>query len=441
MIGRTNAGGKTVRLIGVSITTPPDQVEYSVDDTLDLTGLVVTASYSDGSTADITSECTFNPSEGTTLNTGHTQVTISYRTYTLYQAISVVDVHIYGVYWDGTSGPAMTRTDDAANFTDPVPYVSGASSYGSPFDSLAPWSGMEIITDSEAGKLVKIPKFWYKWTRSNDTMKLQIADKATEGFLVSPAHADRGDGSGERDYVYVGRYHCSTSDYKSTSGVKPKASITRSAARTAIANLGTKVWQWDYAMLWTIRMLYLVEYANWNSQAKIGYGCGNNSATENTGSTDSMPYHTGTMKSSRSTYGVGCQYRYIEDLWGNVLDWCDGIYFSGSTVYGIKNPANFSDSSGGTNIGTRATSDGCIKKWTNPSASGFEYALYPSEIVSDSNYATYICDHCDYDSSGVVLYVGGLYYQYQYYGLFYMDGSSAASYSNGGIGSRLQKLP
>ena len=279
---------------------------------------------------------------------------------------------IFGVYWDGSQSSSMLRTDDAALFAEPVPYVSGASSYSSPFDDVLPWSGMEIVDDSEAGKLVKIPKFWYKWTRDDlvtGDMKLQIADYAASGFYVSPAHADRGDGSGERDYVYVGRYHCSTSDYKSTSGVKPKAGITRAIARSAIANLGTKVWQWDYAMLWTIRMLYLVEYADWNSQAKIGYGCGNNSSTANTGSTDSMPYHTGTMESSRSAYGVGSQYRYIEGLWGNILDWCDGIYFSSSIVYGIKNPANFSDSSGGTNIGTRATASNCIKTWTNPSVS------------------------------------------------------------------------
>ena len=438
MIGRTNAGGKTVRVIGVSITSPPDQVEYSVDDELDLTGLVVTASYSDGTTQDVTSQCTFSPEEGTVLTTGHTAVTITWKNYTLTQAISVVDVHIYGVYWDGTSGPAMTRTDDAADFVDPVPYVAGASSYGSPFDNLQPWAGMTVVDDAEAGKLVRIPKFWYKWTRSGDSMKLQIADKATEGFLVSPAHADRGDGNGERDVVYVGRYHCA-SDYKSKTGVSPKVNITRSAARTGIAALGSTIWQWDYAMLWTIRMLYLVEFAHWNSQLKIGYGCGNNSAVQSMGASDNMPYHTGTMQSSRTTYGVGCQYRNIEDLWGNALDWCDGIYFSGSAVYCIKNPASFSDSSGGTNVGTRATSGNCIKKWTAPSASGFEYALYPSEVVSDSSYATYACDHCDFDSSDIVLCVGGCD-RYQYYGLFCLYDYTASG-SDGYVGSRLQKLP
>ena len=346
---------------------------------------------------------------------------------------------VYGVYWDGTSSPVWSRTDKAQNFTDPVPAVNNGNG-SSPFDNILPWSGMRRVEDSAAGTLVEIPKFWYKWTKSGVTMKLQIADGPAEGFSVSPAHMDRGDGTGERDYVYVGAYHCSSSNYKSATGVKPKASITRATARSSIHNLGSNIWQWDFAMWWTINMLYLVEYANWNSQAKIGYGCGNNSSTENSGLCDAMTYHTGTNASSRTTYGH-VRYRWIEDLWANVLDWVDGIYFSSSNIYCIKNPASFSDSSGGTKTGTRPTSSNCIKAWAIPSASGFGWALYPSEVVSDSNYATYSCDRCYYGSSGVVLSAGGGYYQYQSCGAFFLDGDNSASSTVSVIGSRLQKLP
>jgi hypothetical protein len=128
-------------------------------------------------------------------------------------------------------------------------------------------------------------------------------------------------------------------------------------------------------------------------------------------------------------------------LWGNVYDWNDGIYFSGADVYCIKNPSNFSDTANGTKVGTRATTGNCIKAWNTPTAQGFEYALYPSEVVNDSKYETYICDHCGYDASGVVLRVGGSYGQVQYHGLFFMGGDHAASGKYASIGSRLQKLP
>lgn len=355
------------------------------------------------------------------------------------KTITLYYIKTYGVIWDGTSTPALSRTDSAAGFTDPIPYVSGSTNYGSPFDNIQPWAGMVRVTDPVAGELVAIPKYWYKWTKSGNTLKLQISNGAAAGFYVSPAHADRGDGAGERDIVYVGRYHCNSA-YKSITGDFPKVSVTRATARTSIHNLGSNIWQYDFAMYWTIAMLYLVEFANWNSQAKIGYGCGNSSASQKVGASDSMPYHTGTMQASRTTYGVGCQYRYIEGLWDNVYDWCDGIYFSGANIYCIKNPSSFSDTANGTNIGTRPTSSGYISAWSVPSASGFEYALYPSAVAG--SVTTYICDYCAYNSSGVTLLCGGRSVQNsESDGLFYLNGGCTASSANGDLGCRLQKLP
>ena len=351
-------------------------------------------------------------------------------------SVTVSFAQIYGVQWDGTASTTWSRTDAAETFMNPTPAVNNGNG-SSPFDTIMPWAGMVVEDDATAGKLVKIPKYWFKWTRSGNGMKLQISNGPEAGFRVSPAHADRGDGKGERDYVYVGRYHCNTS-YKSQAGSQPAANMTRAAARSSIHNLGSTYWQYDYAMYWTIMMLYLVEYANWNSQATIGYGCSPSNAKFNMGATDNMVYHTGTSAASRTTYG-SVQYRHIEGLWDNVYDWCDGIRFSGSTVYCIANPASFSDTSGGTNVGTRATSSGWISGWTNPTADGFEYALYPNAFSGSET--TYVCDYCSYYASGVVLYVGGYYGQNQYRGAFFLNGVSAASYAYADIGCRLQKLP
>lgn len=351
-------------------------------------------------------------------------------------SVTVSFAQIYGVQWDGTASTTWSRTDAAETFMNPTPAVNNGNG-SSPFDTIMPWAGMVVEDDATAGKLVKIPKYWFKWTRSGNGMKLQISNGPEAGFHVSPAHADRGDGKGERDYVYVGRYHCNTS-YKSQAGSQPAANMTRAAARSSIHNLGSTYWQYDYAMYWTIMMLYLVEYANWNSQATIGYGCSPSNAKFNMGATDNMVYHTGTSAASRTTYG-SVQYRHIEGLWDNVYDWCDGIRFSGSTVYCIANPASFSDTSGGTNVGTRATSSGYISGWTNPTADGFEYALYPNAVSGSET--TYVCDYCGYSASGVVLCVGGDYGQNQDRGAFYLVGSNAASDAYAVIGCRLQKLP
>ena len=359
--------------------------------------------------------------------------------YEALQNVTPTSSDLFGVEWDGGSSPAMTRTDGAAKFSDPSPAVNNGDG-SSPFDDIYPWKGMEIVEDPTAGTLVSIPKYWYRWTKTGSKMKLQISNIPRSGFLCSPAHAKRGDNAGERDVVYVGRYHCATSTYKSASGIAPQASKTRSAFRSSIHNLGNEYWQYDFAMYWTIMMLYLVEYANWNSQAVIGYGCSDSGSVQNSGTTDGMIYHTGTSAANKTTYGH-TQYRHIEDLWGNVFDWCDGVYFAGADVMIINNPSNFSDTTGGTKVGTRATVSNEIKSFFVPSSSGLEWALYPDETVSNSNYDTYVCDHCNYSASGVVLRVGGVYYQDQSRGAFCLSGNDAASYSFQYIGARLQKLP
>ena len=344
--------------------------------------------------------------------------------------------HVYGVVWDGTSTTVWSRTDEAASFVNPTPYRAGATNYGSPFDNLYPWSGMVRVTDAVAGELVAIPKFWYKWTKSGNSLKLQIADKETDGFHVSPAHADRGDGKGERDIVYIGRYHCNTNNYKSQSGVKPKANITRSTARTSIHNLGSNIWQSDIQMRMTIWMLYLVEFADWNSQKTIGKGCGNNSATENMGYTDSMPYHTGTTLASRDSYGLGTQYRYIEGPWDNVFDWGDGCYYNSNGLNIINTPSSFSDNSGGTAVGV--PSSGWPSAFTVATVAGLEWVIYPT--ASGGSETTYSADYWSFNASNPCLCFGGDYYQYGSRGLFCVDYTSASS-SYAYIGCRLQKLP
>lgn len=387
----------------------------TVDFTVTESGTYTITATKNGETAEDTATIT---ADGQTVN-----VKLAYR-------------HIYGVVWDGTSTTVWSRTDEAASFVNPTPYRAGATSYGSPFDNLYPWSGMVRVTDAVAGELVAIPKFWYKWTKSGNSLKLQIADKETDGFHVSPAHADRGDGKGERDIVYIGRYHCNTNNYKSQSGVKPKANITRSTARTSIHNLGSNIWQSDIQMRMTIWMLYLVEFADWNSQKTIGKGCGNNSATENMGYTDSMPYHTGTTLASRDSYGLGTQYRYIEGPWDGVFDWGDGCYYNSNGLNIINTPSSFSDNSGGTAVGV--PSSGWPSAFTVATVAGLEWVIYPT--ASGGSETTYSADNWIFDASDPCLCFGGFYGQNGFRGLFcvyYTNASSSYAY----IGCRLQKLP
>lgn len=345
---------------------------------------------------------------------------------------------VWGVVWSKSADPTWARTDDAEFFSDPVPYTAGSLIYGSPFDELYPWCEMKIVHHSVVGDTVSIPKFWYKWTETSSTLKLQISNHAEDGFSVSPSHIARYSGDTEKDMIYIGRYHCNN-HFTSVTGEEPVTGLTRQAARTNIHSKGEKIFSYDYAAYWTIRMLYLVEYANWNSQLCIGYGCGDNISRTSVGYTDSMPYHTGTTQALRTDFGYGTQYRYIEGLWDNCFDWCDGIYFANEKVYIIDDPRSFSDSTGGVYICDRPTEDGFPSSYTIPSVEGYSWALFP-KTLSPTSPTTYTTDMYYYTSNGAVLYTGGRYEQTNLRGLFYMNVQQPASAGIQTAGCRLQVL-
>lgn len=295
-------------------------------------------------------------------------------------------VMIYGVEWDWTdSGPTKgTRTDAAAFFTDPVPAVNNGTG-SSPFDDIMPWAGM--VRENRAGGVeVKEPKYWFKWTKTGKKLKLQIAAGPVDGFHVDPVNMDRGDGLGELDFSYIGRYHCATSTYKSETNKAQQVSITRSTARTRIHNLGANFWQIDFAQFWYIGMLYLVEFADWDGQKRIGRGCSASGSKENNGKTDAMQYHTGTTAANRDTYGF-TQYRNIEGWWDNAFDWLDGCYCNNNGLNVIKNPNQFSDSANGVLIAPGLNYFASYPHGFDiPTQEGLEWALYPTKTQNDTSF-------------------------------------------------------
>lgn len=460
-------------IVGISVATPPTKTDYIINETLDLTGMVVHLDYDDNTYDDITADCTYVPANGATLDDDTlTAVAISYyeptfaTTLTTSQAISVV-IPIYGVEWDGTAPTIWTRTDLAADFDDPIPSMSdGAGGYTtgySPFDNRQPWAGMERVEDSETGlTLVKIPKYYYKLEKVGTGLKLQISMVPLDGFLTSPAHSDRGDGQGERDFIYVGAY----------SGTSQRGSIpstnfqVNATLLQNLHNLGSngEYWGWDYATKVTIHFLYLVEFADWNSQKTIGYGGRNHGAglqIPANGYTDAIPYHTGTTGTTRDEYPSGVKYRNIEGLWSNIEEWCFGLVnnteaASGSSykyhrIYITKNPATMLamnssrayDLTTFTSLGS-SWAGGNVTEWNVCTKPGFEFVLIPS-VGNNTDYDTYCCDSngAAVGSTVNTLY-GALVGRAQddlQTGIGYLSLSTVYGNSSTTRGARIMKLP
>ena len=77
-------------LTGIDVKTPPLKTTYIAGQTLDLSGLVLSASYSDGTSKDVTTGYTASPANGMALATTDTKVTVTYNGKTVDVSIIVV---------------------------------------------------------------------------------------------------------------------------------------------------------------------------------------------------------------------------------------------------------------------------------------------------------------------------------------------------------------
>lgn len=361
------------------------------------------------------------------------------------KSLTLSYANVFGVMWDtSNSSTALTRLTPS---TDPYGYVTnsvttepkpavGTGSGSSPFDGFAPWSGMRECNLNASGTvtawkgdsgfsydrdftMVFIPVFYVAQKRSGTKQYFYVSDKAKTGFTKHP-------GSGK----YVGRYHMG-SVRPSTALVSPYVDMTRATARSKAKSNGSKYHLYDFATYCAIIFLYIVEFADWNCQKKIGPGITNASMHSN-GDTDNMKYHTGRTNDWTGDAQNPVQYRWIENLWGNVLQWVDGFNANGTTAYYCTDPSKYADdtATGYTNIGTLPAS-GWIKDLT-VTDNGL---LIPK--TSGGSETTYIPDYV-YSSSGWrVLYVGGDWSDGSYAGLLYFYASHASSFSGSGVSSRL----
>ena len=146
-----------------------------------------------------------------------------------------------------------------------------------------------------------------------------------------------------------------------------------------------------------------------------------------------MTYHTGRAAGTDGKTAV--QYRHIENPWGNVFEWIDGINFSGGTVYVCTNPANYADDTATnyTNIGTKTQSDGYIKSVGYSSA--MPWSFFPT--ATGGSETTYIADYAYCSSSWRVLQVGGYWDHGSYAGLFCFSANPTSSSTRSGTGARL----
>ena len=332
--------------------------------------------------------------------------------------------HIYGVKRNiESSDPAWERIGDS------VGLVANATHDGTEvqndFDNIYPYSdiisynydvGSQRITayygeptfkfDGTNGEVMtRIPEFWYKREQNveedgNTYEYVYIADYEAEGFIKSEAFSlSRYTASGNSERLH------------STSGKEPLVNNTSVQLRTYVKTLGSVWGNLDIKHWSLLQVLYLVEYANYNSQEKIGQGrtLAMNTVANNSGGCDELGMKSGTLEND-GTHSV--IYRGIEDIFGNVQQFCDGVTTaSNGQAYICYNSEKY-DNTPNDNYNELGytypifTSKSYIKKIgydeNNP--------LIQFPIESDGSNNTYITDQykCS-ERIGCACWVGGMY--------------------------------
>lgn len=345
---------------------------------------------------------------------------------------------IYGISRDITaSSPAWTREDDAVGMTATasVGTIAGRSD----FDNCYPWSGIRRETLSTGDVMVKIPKFWFQRYREGNVEHIKIADKATYGFTLHPAFNHSGI---ETDCIYVGAYKTSSNN-KSVSGESPQVNQKRATSRSNAKAKGAGWSLLDVAVLSAIQMLMLVEFATNNMQSAIGRGyCDGNSGSLKTGSCNAVSNLTGRPSGTDGKTGV--VWRGIEDFWGNVWEWVDGVNWNDGTYYVCNDPSKYEDD---TATNYTALSFKVANNWNASyiteeglDTGDNEHVMLPAAAGSGSE-STYDCDACWSNTGWRAFRIGGRWVDNSYCGLFAADFGSDSSNSGLYIGYRLLYIP
>ena len=210
----------------------------------------------------------------------------------------------YGVRWNGTSSAVCERLGDAVGLTAKA-HKGSTESVDNDFDNIYPWSDIKTCNIDADGNvlaylgepsfardgtngdvMVEIPKFYYKRVKTGIVEEIWICGTKLPEYELHPLFIDNGKEVGKVFHsVYNANSFTDETDNKvklqSVTGVQPRVRTTRANFRTYARNKGAIWGIEDISCVNALQLLYLVEYANTNSQAALGSGADGLSYTQN----------------------------------------------------------------------------------------------------------------------------------------------------------------
>lgn len=392
-----------------------------------------------------------------------------------------------GIEWDTSStSPTLKRIDINGNERSTVDatYFDNHSIWGNiKRCTIDPATGTPVygtnargdgldLTGASGQVMVKIPKFYVKFSTDGTKHRWWISPTLLAGFELHPAFLQRG---GTEADLFVSAYEASgyldgaTFKLRSATNNRPITGATSypdlpnsgrlylTDAETFANNIASTAW--GITNIWTLsalRLLFYTEYATLDSQTALGKGIvdlasGTYFAGLLTGAL-SADTNIGTNGTGTGTGTAGQRpivYRGIENLWGNVHKWIGGIRFY-DAVHRII-PAN------GTSFPSEVTTTGkyvdsvSVPPNTTIAASGYIDGVFTDSYLKymmlgatqAGSSSTYLCDNYTIRGASATptsLLFGGFWNSGLGAGVGFLFSGHVATISIRSFGARLEFL-
>jgi len=289
------------------------------------------------------------------------------------------------------------------------------------------------ITTLGKDVMIAFPKRGIKLSIDNDVLTVSMTDaEGVDGYSYM-AHSYKGNPCST---FYLGAYkaYSSSSKLYSVSGQTPTTSQTIGTFRTQAQARGTGYEQSAFFQLTFRQVMYMLKYRGQNAQIAVGRGFvdGNSAIYGACGSTNAkgMDWGESTGKYPMRLFG-------LEDFYGNIYEFIDGIY-SNSNRQILVADGNFNDTgSGYTSAGTATFSSniGGYMKLPN----GTNLAGFTPASTSYGSATTFFCDSANVYADRLAAF-GGNWSDGDSAGVFPLFVYRSASISIATYGGRLMYM-
>lgn len=304
------------------------------------------------------------------------------------------------------------------------------------------------LTGADGDVMIEFPKFAYRIYRNGQYLYVSVTNDmwlaAIDTRFSLDAFSRITEGDLEHFYqgAYKGYVDTTTNKLRSIAGVMPTGSKTIAQFRDYAHANGAHYQQNVYSHHKALQCLYLIKYGNRNGQLALGYGAVSTSAHV----TGYEATSVSSISAANSTAALGMcfgstsiktqhmRFLGVEDFWGNIREFVDGITTDGS--YRICIDTDYSGETGvklkkfKSNAAYTSLNTSYVRTVRGTTEEGF------IGVDSGSSATAYWPDGCGLCAS-CVLHVGGGYSNGLSAGPFYANLGVSASNSYSVLGARL----